>query len=74
MSPDLAMVIGVVLGVLSVPAILSAFSEGHAPRVAAFTILVGGSLVLWALTQKPGGYTLIDIPNAFVRVMAQFLG
>ncbi len=74
MSHDLALVIGLVLGVMSVPAIFSAFSEGRAPRVAAFTILAGGSLMLWALTQKPGGYTLLDIPNAFVRVVGQFLG
>ena len=67
------MVIGVVLGVFSVPAILSAFADGRAPRVAAFIILAGGSLMLWALTQEPGGYTLLDIPNAFVRVVAHFI-
>jgi hypothetical protein len=73
MNPDLILVIGIVLGVLSVPAVLSAFSDGRTPRVAALTVIASGALIIWAIHSKPGGYTLREIPEAFVRVVAQFL-
>ncbi|MEM7074140.1 MAG: hypothetical protein AAGA28_18390 [Pseudomonadota bacterium] len=73
MNPDLFMAIGILLGVFSIPAVLSALSEGRAPRVAAFTIVTAGLMVLWAVTQRPGGYTLREIPDVFVRVVAEYL-
>lgn len=73
MNTDIILVSGVVLGVFSVPSILSAISEGRAPRVAAFTIVSAGALILYAIKTHPGGYSLNDIPGAFVRVVAQFL-
>jgi len=73
MNTDLLLVIGVTLGVFSVPSILSAISEGRAPRVAALTIIGSGALILYAINTHPGGYTLQDVPGAFVRVVASFL-
>lgn len=73
MNPDLVLVIGIILGIFSVPSILSAISEGRAPRVAAFTIIASGALILYAVNSKPGGYTLQDVPGAFVRVVATFV-
>lgn len=73
MNPDLVLVIGIVLGVLSVPAVLSAFSDGRTPRAATLTVIASGVLIIWAIQSKPGGYTLREIPEAFVRVAAQFL-
>ena len=73
MSNDQIFVIGLLLGVFSIPAMLSSISEGRAPRVAAFTLIAGGSLVVWAITRTPGGYSLEDIPNAFVRVVADLI-
>lgn len=73
MDPDLALIIGLVLAVFSVPAILSAFSEGRAPRVAAFTVIVAGLLIIWAISSRPGGYSVMEIPDVFVRVVARFI-
>lgn len=70
MDSDLALVIGIIVFVLSAPAIISAISDGRAPRTAMVALVVGGGLVLFALTQKPGGYRIDDIPRAFVRVIA----
>ncbi|WP_294615259.1 hypothetical protein [Roseovarius sp.] len=74
MDPDLAMLIGLVLGVFTVPSIMSAISDGRAPRVAAFTGIAAGTLVLWAVSNKPGGYDLSDLPDILVRVIARYLG
>lgn len=73
MDTDLILVVGVILGVFSVPSILSAISEGRAPRVAAFTIIASGALILYAINKHPGGYALNDVPGAFVRVVATFV-
>ena len=73
MDPDLSLVIGLVLIVLSIPSIMAAFSEGHAPRVASIVVIAGGALVVWAMTAKPGGYSIMDIPDVFLRVVARYL-
>jgi len=67
------MAIGLVLGVLSVPALLSAISEGRAPRVGAVSLVVAGGLVLWALKTKPGGYSAAELPAVIVNVIARYL-
>lgn len=73
MDPDLALVIGIIVSVLALPAIVSAFSDGRAPRVAAIAILVGGGLVVFAVTSRPGGYRMDQLPEVFYSVMARFL-
>ncbi|MCX7558536.1 hypothetical protein OS190_03085 [Sulfitobacter sp. F26204] len=73
MDPDLALSLGLVIAAFSVPSILSAISDRRAPRASAVTILIGGGLVLWALQTKPGGYTLGQVPDAFVSVAARYL-
>ncbi len=73
MDPDLAMVVGVVLGVFTVPLIMSAISDGRAPRVAAFMIIAAGGLVLWAINEKPGGYSINELPDLLVTVIARYL-
>jgi hypothetical protein len=70
MDTDLALVLGILLAGVSVPSIVSAFSDGRAPRTAAIAMILGGALVVYALSQKPGGYRMDDIPKAFVRVIA----
>ncbi|PZQ97962.1 MAG: hypothetical protein DI533_12585 [Cereibacter sphaeroides] len=73
MDTDLMMVIGITLGVLSVPSLLSAFSEGRPPRFAAIIILVAGILVVAAIYQRPSGYSFQDIVGSFRNVIARFL-
>lgn len=72
MQFDMYLVLGIIVLALSVPSVLNAVLEGHAPRIAAISLLVGGGLVAYAVAQKPGGYTLEDIPEAFVRVVAHY--
>ena len=72
MDTDLMMVIGVSLGVLAIPALLSAYSEGRPPRLAAIVVLIAGTLIVVALNQKPSGYTVREIFQAFGTVFAGF--
>lgn len=73
MQNDLFLVIGLVVLVFTIPAIVSALTNHRAPRYAAISFLIGGGLVAIALTQKPGGYTLQDIPVAFSEVIGFYL-
>jgi hypothetical protein len=73
MEPDIALVLGVVLAGFSIVGIFSAISDSRGPRVSAITVLIAGGLIVYALQTQPGGYTIEDIPNAFVRVVSKIL-
>jgi len=74
MSPDLALVLGSVVAFFAIPALVSAFSDSRAPRAAALMIMIAGGLIAWALTSKPGGYTLDELPEVFMTVTRGLLG
>ncbi|MHA6264652.1 hypothetical protein ACXYMO_15755 [Arenibacterium sp. CAU 1754] len=74
MDPDILLTVGLILGGLSVPSVLSALSDGRAPRASAITIMIAGSLILIATTSKPTGYTLDQIPDVFFGVIGKFIG
>lgn len=73
MDTDLMLVVGIVVCVLSLPALLAAFSESRAPRAGAIMLLIGGVLLVVALTKKPSGYTFAEIPDVFMHVIGRFL-
>lgn len=64
---------GLVIAVLTLPAMLTAFTEGRTPRAAAIMVLIAGVLIVLALQRYPGGYSIGDIPNAFVRVFDRYI-
>lgn len=73
MDVDSALVLGIVIAGFSIPSILSAFSDRRAPRASALTVLIAGGLILYAIQNNPGGYSLEEIPDAFVRVVAKYM-
>ncbi|MDR7126195.1 hypothetical protein [Pseudotabrizicola sp. 4114] len=73
MDSDLMFVTGVVLLALSIPAIFSALSDSRPPRAAAIILLIGGTLVVIALSHKPGGIALAEIPDIFFRVIGRLV-
>ena len=73
MNPDTSLVIGIVVAVFAIPAMVSAISDNRAPRAAAIAVLLGGGFIVFALMNKPGGYSIEDVPQAFTRVVGSFL-
>ena len=73
MDPDIALVLGVVFLALAFPSLLSDFSESRPPRTAMILIVMAGAAIYWAITSRPGGYAVEDIPGAFVRVVGMVL-
>ena len=68
MDPDTFFVFGLVLGVLSVPAVVSAISDGRAPRLASIILVIAGAMVVYAISQKPAGYAMEDVSAVFATV------
>lgn len=73
MDPDLMLVIGLVVGGFSIPSIMGAFADGRVPRAAAIAVMVSGGLIVLAIRDHPGGYSISDIPDVFVGVVARYI-
>lgn len=73
MGSDLALTLGVILGVCAIPSGLSALIDRRAPALAGLIIAAAAGLVTWAMTQHPGGYEIRQIPDAMLRVIAWLL-
>jgi formate-dependent nitrite reductase membrane component NrfD len=72
MDTDLFLTVGIVLLILSLPPLLSAWVEGRAPRVGAVMVTVGATMVVAALIVRPGGYGFGDIPDVIVGVLSRW--
>ncbi len=72
MDTDLFLTIGIVLAVLTIPSLLSAWSESRAPRFAAIMLLAALGIITAALVQKPGGYAFKDIPSVMLGVVGRY--
>jgi hypothetical protein len=73
MDYDLILVVGIVIGILAVPSLLGAYSENRPPRAAMVMFVVGGGLIVYALSQSPSGYSFAEIPGLFVTVIGRYL-
>lgn len=73
MDTDLLLTIGVVLAILTLPSLLSAWTEGRPPRLGAIMLVAAAGLVVAAVSQKPGGYAFSEIPTVMVSVVGRYL-
>ncbi len=73
MTADYLLVIGTILTVLSGVSVLSAWIDGHSPRVASIVAVIGLGMLLWGTTITPGGLRWDRIPRAFVAVIGRML-
>lgn len=73
MDSDLIFVVGFIIAVLSIPAIVSAFSDSRTPRVPAIVVLIGGLMIGYAMSERPGAYSFETLPDVFVRVIGKAL-
>lgn len=69
MDTDLALTVGIVLAVLSVPSLLSAWVDGRAPRMGAIMAVAALGLIVTALVENPGGYEFNQVPNVMLKTV-----
>ncbi|PHQ94507.1 MAG: hypothetical protein COB40_12045 [Marinosulfonomonas sp.] len=73
MNNDIILVFGVIIGVLAIPSLISAFSAGRSPRAATVLFMVGGAMVSWVIIQQPNTYSVENFPDVFVKVVAKII-
>ena len=73
MDTELALVIGLVFGAVSIPAILAAWADGRLPKAAALVFAFSVVVTYWAVHNHPGPLPVSEIPHVFVRVLARLL-
>ncbi|MFM7334158.1 MAG: hypothetical protein ACKO2N_04765 [Tabrizicola sp.] len=69
---DLLLTVGIILLVLSIPSLLSAWVESRAPRLGAIMSIAALGMIAAALITKPGGYVFNEVPGVMVKVLAGF--
>jgi formate-dependent nitrite reductase membrane component NrfD len=74
MDTDLVLTIGIVLLVLTVPSLLSAWVDGRVPRVGAILTVASIGMILAAVVTRPGGYAFEEIPGIMLSVLARAVG
>lgn len=73
MDADAILVIGIMIGALAIPSVISAFSSGRPPTMAGILLLCGAVLVVVAFNRTPGGYSFDEIPLLFVSVFRDLI-
>lgn len=73
MFTDYLLTIGLLLGLFSIPAMLSAYADRRPPRASMAAFILSVAIVAFAYAQHPGGYTPADVPNVVVSVIADIL-
>lgn len=73
MDIDLIFVAGIVIGAFSIPAIVSAFSDRRAPRMAAIFVMISTGMITYALQMRGEPYVLENLDDVFVSVVARYL-
>lgn len=71
-NPDLMLTVGIVLLVLSLPSLLSAWVESRAPRMGAIMVIAALGLIIGALLTNPGGYAFNKLPGVMIKVVGGF--
>ena len=73
MDTDLLLTLGIVLIALTLPALLAAWAEGRPPRIGAVMLIVAATLIVVAVTGRPGGYSFNEVPGTMLTVFARFI-
>ncbi len=70
---EFILVLGLVIGVLSIPGMFSAMVDGNPPRVATIAVVVSGALIIYAIYNTPGGYSIDELPQIIARVVGSLI-
>jgi hypothetical protein len=70
---DLILTLGIVLMILALPSLLSAWVEGVTPRVGAVMLIAGLGMIIAAVVYSPAGYPINEVPGVMVGVVARMI-
>lgn len=73
MDWDLILTVGVLLLLLSLPSFVGGLGEGRLSRIGVLLVVLGAGMASFAVLSRPEGYTLQEIPEAMLRVLARVI-
>ncbi|WP_204112859.1 hypothetical protein [Shimia biformata] len=73
MLSDYLLTIGLLVGLFSIPAMVSAYSDNRPPRASMAAFILSCATMAFAYSQHPGGYDAADVPNVVVQVIADII-
>jgi formate-dependent nitrite reductase membrane component NrfD len=73
MDTDLVLTLGIVLLVVTLPSLLSAWVDGRVPRVGAIMLVTSLAMIAAAVVYHPVGYVINDVPGVMVGVIGRML-
>ena len=73
MDPDMLLIFGLVICLLAIPSMISAWSDDRSLRLTFVTLLIGAGMVAGAYMLQPGGYRVAQIPDVFYGVVAKLM-
>lgn len=73
MGPEYYLVGGIVLAILAIPALVSAWVDSRPPWKALIVVLIAGALVLQYTRLTDGRITLDETTRVFARVIGDML-
>ncbi len=71
MDTDLVLTLGIILLVVTIPALLAAWVEGRVPRVGAIMAIASLGMIVGAVATRPGGYAFGEIPMIMLNVVSR---
>ncbi|MBT8411496.1 MAG: hypothetical protein KJP02_06850 [Octadecabacter sp.] len=72
-DPNILIVIATLVTVFSASSVIAAWAERVFPPVAVVSLVIGIGLFVFLYMTIPGGLGPMDIPNAFIAVVAMIL-
>ncbi|MEP2532983.1 hypothetical protein [Shimia sp.] len=73
MATDYLMTVGLVIGLFSIPAMLSAYADERFPRGPMAAFILSAAIIVLAWAMNPALYTFAELPNVVVRVIADIV-
>ena len=73
MTTDYVLTVGLLIGLFSIPAMLSAYADNRFPRAPMAAFILSAAIIVLMWVSNPMRYSLLEIPNVVVRVIADIL-
>ncbi|MFY0662750.1 MAG: hypothetical protein JXR15_19830 [Shimia sp.] len=73
MATDYLITAGLVVGLFSIPAMLAAYADSRLPHRAMAAFILSAAVITVAITLDPTRYSVADLPNVVIRVIADII-
>ena len=73
MATDYLITIGLIVGLFAIPAMLAAYADDRFPRGPMAAFVLSAAVISIAIILNPARYSVAELPNVVIRVIADIL-